>query len=126
HSRHEGKSTQGEGVRRCASWIRQLTVVRDCERLRLPEPPLGLLSPLGSRPLSERKWDQAHGEQQKQVKCASKKMRLTGGVDLSFHPLQIAFQFLTADLIQDGRREFFTKKGSTHQASRRKCLPTSE
>jgi hypothetical protein len=40
---------------------------------------------LSSRSLPEREWDQAHGQQQKQVKRASSKMRFNRGVNALFH-----------------------------------------
>jgi hypothetical protein len=35
--------------------------------------------------LSQREWDRANSQKQKQVKGASNKMRLNGGVNLFFH-----------------------------------------
>jgi hypothetical protein len=35
--------------------------------------------------LRQRKWDCAHGDEEKQVKRASKKMRVDGGFNLFFH-----------------------------------------
>src|SRR6476660_5281935 len=43
---------------------------------------------LGSRAaagLRQREWNRAHGDKQKQVKCASNKMRFDGGINLFFH-----------------------------------------
>ena len=41
-----------------------------------------LRSRFGSR---QRQWDRADGQKQKQVKCASDKMRFDGGINLLFH-----------------------------------------
>jgi hypothetical protein len=35
--------------------------------------------------LRQREWDRAQGQKQKQVKCASDKMRFGGGINLLFH-----------------------------------------
>jgi hypothetical protein len=35
--------------------------------------------------LRQRKWDGAHGHEQKQIKCASDKMRFDSGINLLFH-----------------------------------------
>src|SRR6476619_71412 len=43
---------------------------------------------LGSRAaarLRQREWNRAHGDKQKQVKCAFNKMRFDGGINLFFH-----------------------------------------
>jgi hypothetical protein len=40
---------------------------------------------LRSVPLRQREWDRADGHKQKQIKCASEKMRFDGRVNLLFH-----------------------------------------
>src|SRR4029453_19425576 len=40
---------------------------------------------LRSVPLRQREWDHADGHKQKQIKCASEKMRFDGRVNLLFH-----------------------------------------
>jgi hypothetical protein len=52
-------------------------------------------------PLSQSKRNYADGEKEKEVECASKKMRFNGGVELCFHffnPLEVIFGMLVVAL----------------------------
>jgi hypothetical protein len=55
---------------------------------------LDLSASLSSSSLCERKWDEAHGGQQKQVKRAPNKMRFGRGCDFSFHVCELPFNFI--------------------------------
>jgi hypothetical protein len=66
---------------------------------------LDLLASLVSRSLCERKWDQAHADQQKQVKRAPNKMCFGRGCDFTFHVCELPFNFSPpVDSIWQGRR----------------------
>ena len=56
------------------------------------------LASRGDVSLRQRKWNRAHGQKQKQIKCDSKKMRLNSSVNLALHG-GLSFLRLRVDVV---------------------------